>query len=293
MEDRILQWIIPDEMDGMPVRRVLKQHFHFASSQISRLKPKEDGICLNGAKVYTNALVKSGDILTVNISDPDAFNPAEPRPYEMDIRYEDEDLLIINKPAGMAVHGSDRLPSITVANACSYRYGQHSPFHPAHRLDKGTSGLLVIAKSAYVHDRLRTRMHTADFQRSYLAIVSGTMDPPAGSIQKPISREPVDGIRRIIDAEGLPSDTEYETIKTWPEYSLVSARTVTGRTHQIRIHFASCGHPLLGDPVYGFSRDDILRPALHSHRIHLVHPVLGTDLDLEVPPPEDMTRFLS
>ena len=104
MEERILEYIIQEDMDGLTVRRVLKQHFHFASYLISRLKTKPDGICLNGEKVYTNALVKSGDCLTVNITDLNPFNPAEPRYYPLDIRYEDADLLIIHKPAGMAVH---------------------------------------------------------------------------------------------------------------------------------------------------------------------------------------------
>lgn len=292
MDDRILEWMIPEEMNGLPVRRVLKQHFHFASSLISRLKTKPDGICLNGEKVYTNAVVKTGDLLAVNITDLDPFNPAEPREYDLDIRYEDADLLVIHKPASMAVHGSDRLPSITVANACSWRYGQDCSFHPAHRLDKGTSGLLVIAKSAYVHDRLRARMHSEDFERSYLAVIDGVMDPRRGTICKPISREPVEGIRRTIDPDGLPSETRYETIQVFGDRSLVDAFPVTGRTHQIRIHFSSCGHPLLGDPVYGTVSEEIRRPALHSHRIHLIHPVTGDVLDLEDPLPEDMESLL-
>ncbi len=291
MDNRILELKIPEDMNGLPVRRVLKQQFHFASSLISRLKTKPDGICLNGEKVYTNALVKTGDLLTVNITDLDPFNPAEPREFSLDIRYEDADLLIIHKPAGMAVHGSDRLPSITVANACSWRYGQDCSFHPAHRLDKGTSGLLVIAKSAYVHDRLRSRMHTADFERSYLAVIEGVMDPPCGTICKPVSRDPVEGIRRVIDPEGLASETRYETLQESNGRSLVSAFPVTGRTHQIRIHFSSCGHPLIGDPVYGTVSEMIRRPALHSHRIHLVHPVTGEVLDLVDPLPEDMSRL--
>lgn len=292
MEERILEYIIQEDMDGLTVRRVLKQHFHFASSLISRLKTKPDGICLNGEKVYTNALVKSGDCLTVNITDLNPFNPAEPRYYPLDIRYEDADLLIIHKPAGMAVHGSDRLPSITVANACSWRYGQECSFHPAHRLDKGTSGLLVIAKSAYVHDRLRSRMHTPDFERNYLAVINGVMDPQSGSICKPISREPVEGIRRVIDPDGLDAETRYETLQALDGRSLVSAFPVTGRTHQIRLHFSSCGHPLLGDPVYGTECELISRPALHSSRIHLIHPVTGKALDLEDPLPRDMADLI-
>ena len=192
----------------------------------------------------------------------------------------------------MAVHGSDRLPSITVANACSWRYGQECSFHPAHRLDKGTSGLLVIAKSAYVHDRLRSRMHTPDFERNYLAVINGVMDPQSGSICKPISREPVEGIRRVIDPNGLDAETRYETLQALDGRSLVSAFPVTGRTHQIRLHFSSCGHPLLGDPVYGTECELISRPALHSSRIHLIHPVTGKALDLEDPLPRDMTDLI-
>lgn len=292
MNDRYLEWTISEEMDGLTVRDVLAKHHHFASSIISRMKTKPDGICINGKKVYTTAVVHHNDLLRVNITDINPYNPAEPREYELDIRYEDEDLLIISKPAGMAVHGSNRFSSITVANAYAYRYGSDHSFHPAHRLDKGTSGLLVLAKSAYIHDRLRTTIHTDAFKRVYLAVVNGTMSPPRGTISKPISRTPEEGIRRIIDPDGLPSVTKYRTIKTSGNMSLIRAVPVTGRTHQIRLHCASCGHPLVGDPVYGEKSERISRPALHSAEIMLTHPVTGNRIYLCDPLPDDMTELL-
>lgn len=292
MEERIINFHIPEEMDGLSVRQVLVQHFHFAGSLISRLKQKPDGYCINGVKVYTNAIVHYGDLLSINITDSNPHNPAEPRYMPLDIRFEDEDLVIINKEPGVAVHGSDRIDSPTIANAFAYHYGSHFSFHPVHRLDKGTSGLLVLAKNTYIQDRLRRLMHTDMFRREYLAITEQIVLPANGIIDQPISKEPVTGIRRIIDPSGLPSVTQYSTIKTSNEHSLISAIPITGRTHQIRLHFSSIGFPLIGDTVYGTKSDFIDRPALHSQSLHIVHPIKNTDIALQQDMPEDMLSLL-
>ena len=292
MKERILQLSISPEMNGQTVRYILKNEFHMASTLISRLKGRPDGICLNHIKVYTNATVQSGDLLTINVTDIDPFNPAEPRPFFLDIKYEDDDLVIINKPAGIAVHGSDRIESPTIANAFSYHYGRNQSFHPVNRLDKGTSGLMVLAKNAYVHDRLRRLMHTEMFQREYLAITEDVINPPDGLIEKPISKRPVSGIRRVIDPNGLPSSTKYLTLKVNNDHSLVSVTPITGRTHQIRLHFSSVGYPLVGDPIYGSRSMIIDRPALHSHKVHIVHPILNSEIDITESMPADMQTLV-
>ena len=293
MEERILHFIIPSNMDGLSVRQVLIREFHFASSLISRLKQKNDGFCINGKKVYTTAIVHTGDHLSINISDINPLNPAEPRYLPLDIKYEDEDLVILNKAPGVAVHGSDRIDSPTIANAYAYHYGSQCSFHPVHRLDKGTSGLIVLAKNAYIQDRLRRLMHTDMFRREYLAITEGIIQPSAGTINKPISQKPVTGIRRIIDPDGLASITQYSTLENANGHSLISAIPITGRTHQIRVHFSSVGYPLVGDPIYGSISDLIDRPALHSYSISIVHPVENKVIELKQELPEDMEKLLT
>ena len=171
--------------------------------------------------------------------------------------------------------------------------GDGASVHLVNRLDKGTTGLMAAAKNAYVHDRLRKQLHTADFRRTYLAVCAGEPEKRAGRIELPIGRAPASAIKRQIDPDGKPAATDYRVLGRAGKFSLVELTPLTGRTHQLRLHMAAIGCPLAGDWLYGMEdRALIPRPALHAYRLALTHPVTGERLALEAPLPEDMRKLL-
>ena len=265
-----------------------------ANSLIARVKLRETGLQCNGKRIYTNAIVQVGDILTVEVGDDASGWEFTPMKAPLDILFEDEDLLILNKSAGMAVHGNtERNGDCTVANALAFYLGPGTHFHPVNRLDKGTSGVMVVAKSGYIHDRLRRQLHSQQFRRQYLAITAGVVSPPIGQISLPIARDPASGIKRIISSAGLSACTYYKTLRTGEDWTLLQLTLETGRTHQIRLHCAAIGYPLIGDWLYGTeAADKIARPALHSAELELTHPVTGQQVISSAPLPEDMAALM-
>ncbi len=287
---RTLSLTVRPDWEGREVKRLLTGVLHMAEGHIAALKLRPAGICLNGERVFTNARVRKGDILTVQIGDWDGRNDAAPIAVPLDFVYEDEDLAVLNKSADMAVHGSASGTQPTVANALAARWGQRQAFHPVNRLDRGTSGLMVIAKSAYVHELLRRQLHTDAFVREYLALAAGRFNPPDGRIELPIAKAQNHPTAQEIRADGKPSVTEYHTLEAFSDCSLLRLRALTGRTHQLRLHCAALGHPLLGDRLYG-GDDRLPRPALHSAYLRLRHPVSGELLTLSAPLPRDMAAL--
>jgi RluA family pseudouridine synthase len=287
MEQRLTITITP-ELAGRTVKSLMRQELAMAQSYIASVKFRPGGILLNGKPVRTPARVQTGDILSVTIADL-GQNLARPLDMPLSVAWEDEYFAILDKPAGIGVYG-EGTPNL--AGILAHKWGKNIQFHPVNRLDVGTSGLLVAAKSGYIHDRLRRLLHTDDFVREYLAVVQGTPQPPQGTVILPISPGPTEGTRRAIDPQGLPSRTDYDTLKTQVSRTLLRLRLYTGRTHQIRLHMAALGHPLVGDRLYGASDLALPRPALHSCHIRLTHPVTGEHLDITSPLPEDMAALL-
>ena len=161
------------------------------------------------------------------------------------------------------------------------------------RLDRGTTGAMVVAKTGYMHARCMALLHSGDFYREYRGVCLGQPQPPAGEITLPIGRDPSSVLRRKIDPDGLPSRTTYETLSSGEDLSLLRLLPATGRTHQLRVHLAAIGHPLAGDWLYGTKdRALIARPALHSYILHLRQPLSGADITVTAPIPEDMTRLI-
>lgn len=192
------------------------------------------------------------------------------------------------RPGAILVNGRP----VTVAGAVCHYLGQGS-FHCVNRLDRGTTGVMVVAKTGYVHRLCMEQLHSGDFRRTYLAVCSGVPSPAAGSIDLPIGREPDSLLRRRVDPAGLAAHTDYETLWQGPDRALLRLTPGTGRTHQLRLHLSAIGHPLLGDWLYGTEdRTLIPRPALHSHRLELTHPVTRRRLTVTAPLPEDMARLL-
>lgn len=290
MSGRTLEYTIPPEGEGKRVRAVLQGALGLSAGLVTRLKHRPGSVRINGAGARTIDLLHAGDRLSVDVGDAkeSAFVPAGPR---LDVAWEDEDIIIINKPAGMATHGrSDRREPTVGAMVAAY-LGTSAPFHPVNRLDRGTTGLMCAAKTGYMHERLRRILHTDAFRREYLAICTGVPPEAEGEIDAPIARYNEEK-RFCVREEGAPSLTRYKVLLTWEGRSLLRVRPETGRTHQIRVHMASIGCPLLGDRLYGRLSRELDRPALHSAALTLIHPLTGEMVSVRAPLPEDMRALL-
>ena len=289
---RTLSLTVTPEQEGATVKHLLKTVFHIPGGSIARIKLRPKGICRNGERVFTDVRLRTGDVLTVQVGDVGERNEARPIPAPLDILWEDEDLAVINKDGNMAVHGSEAGSAPTVANALAALWGPEQAFHPVNRLDRGTSGLMVVAKSAYIHDRLRRGLHTEDFRREYLALAMGRFDVPERRIELPIGPDPTHPTRQKVRADGKIALTEYKIMSTFEGAALLRVRPITGRTHQIRLHLAALGHPLVGDRLYG-GGEGFHRPALHSAFLSMLHPVTGERLELSAPVPEDLADLMA
>lgn len=274
---------------------MLKAKLHFSSHAISRLTRAENGILVNGRHARTVDILRTGDVLTVETGDhrPPKVLPT-PGNWPLPVVWEDGHLLVVNKPAGMTAHASNFLPDTpTVAGALAWERGTDFVFHSVNRLDKGTTGLMVVAKSGYVHDLLRRSLHTPKFIREYRAVCVGCPQPKAGTIDAPIGRDETSTIARMVRPDGQRAVSHYEVLSSQNGLSLVKLLPETGRTHQLRVHMASIGCPLAGDWLYGTEAPGLIpRPALHSYGLTLTHPVTGEVLRLTAPVPEDMTRLV-
>ena len=290
-----ISYTLPPEQDCATVRHILKAVLHVSSHAISRLTRTENGIRVNGKHARTVDLLHTGDVLEVETGDhrPPRVRPT-PGDWPLPVVWEDGHLLVVNKPAGMTAHASNFLPDTpTVAGALAWQRGTDFVFHPVNRLDKGTTGLMVIAKSGYIHDRLRYALHTESFYREYRAVCVGCPEPMSGTIDAPIGRDPNSVVGRCVRPDGARAVTHYEVLGTEDGLSLLRLRPETGRTHQLRVHMASIGCPLAGDWLYGREDPDLIpRPALHAYALELDHPVTGKHLSLTAPIPPDMARLV-
>ena len=286
---------IGEELAGKTVKAVLKGHLGLSSSLLGALKRREGGILRNGRPVFVSALVQAGDLLQVDLSDPPNPDPVPPVPMDLDILYEDEFLLVINKGAPLPVHRSSFAPEEpSLANGLAAYLGPSFTFHPVNRLDRGTTGVMAVAKSGYIHSLLQRQLHTEEFHREYLAVSLGAPSPAAGLIDLPIGRREGSPIQRQIRLDGFPARTEYQVLEEAGPFCLLRLVPRTGRTHQLRLHLSAVGHPLAGDWLYGTEDQRLIgRPALHSARLELVHPVTGRLLSLSAPLPADMAALLA
>lgn len=292
---RILTHTVSPEEEGRMVKGILRGSLQLSYTLLKSLKWRENAILLNGQSVHVNAIVHAGDVVSVALSErtprEDLYceNTAAPN-----IVYEDEDLLVLNKPAGVAMHPkADDAAAPSLAVMLTGYLGEGSVPHFVSRLDKGTSGLLIAAKSGYVHDRLRRALHSSELRREYRAVAVGQVTPPCGVIDAPIGRADGSIIRRCVREDGLVSRTEYEVLQTTERFTLLRLRPETGRTHQLRVHMAYLGHPLAGDWLYGTEDKNLIaRPALHSYELWFTQPVTGQEMHFTAPIPQDMQRLL-
>lgn len=285
-----LIFTVPNE-EGFTVHRVLTEVFRMSSSHISRLKRRERGILKNGSPCYTTSKCAPGDVISALISDPPDAKRLEPMALPLDIAYEDEWLIVVNKPAGMTVHPERSGMGGSVENALTACLKEDEFVHTVSRLDRGTSGLMTVAKCGYMHERMIRILHTPDFQKEYLGLCWGVPAEKHGFIRLPIAHPAGENYRMQVDEGGLPSETEYELLSVHGDFSLLRLIPHTGRMHQLRVHMAAVGHPLVGDWLYGQEVPFIDHAALHSARLAFVHPMTGKRVELSAPLPKDIAAL--
>lgn len=285
------EFIIPKDVTNISVKDYLRRHIGL--SLTTWRKVKHSGLLqVNKQSAFPYTLVKSGDTITVDWPNECTIQPAK---LPLNIKYEDDYLLILDKPANMLVHPAKYSDTETLANAVMYYYQQNNMpygFHPIHRLDRNTSGLVLVAKLPYIQ-HLLAKDDIKNVSRLYWGIAEGVINHDSGVIDIPIGRHPNSIIERIASLDGQPAVTNYRILERLQNASLVELELKTGRTHQIRVHLAHIGHPLLGDDLYGGSTKLISRQALHAIRLIFGHPVSGETVDVSSPPPEDFQRTLT
>ena len=288
-----LKTVIRERDDGNSVRSIALQILQMSYAQFKRAK-FQGAVLLDGKRVYADHRVKTGQSLVIRVPDKSAM-PIEPGNLHVSVAYEDDDILIVDKPAPLPSVPSPKKPGMTLANAICAHLGNPEGFHyrPVNRLDKGTSGLMAIAKHAHAQQFLQKRLHTGDCIREYLAVCDGVLPDTQGVIDAPIAREDGASIRRVISPQGKAARTEYRVERTGGNRSLLRLRLFTGRTHQIRVHLASIGCPVSGDFLYGKEHPLLPRRfALHSALLELTAPN-EKHIRLESAPPDVFERLLS
>ncbi|GIO31497.1 MULTISPECIES: RluA family pseudouridine synthase [Paenibacillus] len=321
-----ITYIVPEAEDGWLLKTILLRRMHVSRKLQSRLKLTEQGITLNGRRVYTSVPVQAGDEVAIRM-EQETSDDILPQPIPFEILYEDEHILVVNKEAGMIVHPTHGHYTGTLANGVVDYWrqkGEAFRFRAVHRLDQETTGVLAIAKNPYVHQHISEQMIGNRVDKTYLALVHGTPEPPEGEIDGPIDRDPEEPHRRIVTPDGYPSRTKYRMLESWADGSLVRLKLETGRTHQIRVHMTSIGCPLIGDKLYrhdvykdiesqgsepgneaeadvslmpSFERNIVLldraipRQALHAFELSFEHPVTHEKMTFQAPMPEDMREL--
>ena len=277
---------IENEYSGFSAGDYLKKHMGFSRGLITSLK-YEGGINLNGKSVFVTEKVHEGDVLEVVLKDGGAGNIV-PANMKLDIIFEDEDILCVNKPSFMATHPSLNHYDDTLANGvCGYYKDTDFTFRPVNRLDKNTSGTVIIAKNRYSCEALASQIRQRKIKKVYIAVADGVLKDGRGIIEAPIAREKEGIIKRCISENGQWAKTEYELIRAGKDRSLVRLFPVTGRTHQLRVHMAYIGHSIAGDFLYG--KEDAPRLMLHCESIEFCHPVTGEKIKAVSLLPPDFT----
>ena len=289
--DRMLNYTIQKDEDGLRVEQFLRRR-GYSRQNLVELKKMPRSILVNGGPRRLNEILTDMDTLTVHIQEHISSLQIPPVRLPLDIIYEDEDIIVINKPAGMPVHPSINNYTNTLANGLAWYYqeqGKPFIFRCTNRLDRDTSGLTIIAKHMLSSNILSRMTVRHEIRREYLAIVRGSVQPAEGTISAPLSRKPGSVIERTVDfVHGDRAVTHYHVVEETNGHSLVSLLLETGRTHQIRIHMKYLGFPLIGDYLYNPDMEYMQRQALHSCRLALNHPITGEKLEFRAPLPEDM-----
>ena len=295
MSERILEYNITIEDEGKKISDFLSEK-GYSSALKTRLKKDESAVLLNEEPGFINRLLTDGDVIKICIRETESSEKIPPVDIPIDIIYEDEDIIVVNKPAGMPIHPSLNNYDNTLGNAIAFRcrsQGDNFVYRCINRLDRDTSGLTIIAKNMLAACVLYDEMLKHNIKRTYYAIVEGEVSDLHGRIDLPIGRKEGSTIERVIDhINGDRAITNYETVRTGNGFSLLKLNLETGRTHQIRVHMKAVGHPLIGDFLYNPDNADMGRQALHAGNLSFVHPVSGKALIFSASFPEDMQKMI-
>lgn len=277
------------------IKAILKEEFLMSDRLIAKLKNTSQ-IYINSKPVYINHIFSIGDILSVNLDFNEDSTNIVPTKMKLDILYEDENMLILNKPAGIPVHPSMEHYNDSLSNGVKYYFNQISlkrKIRPVNRLDRNTSGIVIFAKNQYVQECLIKQMKTDDLKKEYLALVNGSLSKKEQIISAPISRKENSIIERCVNTNGNEAITIVELLKNFDNYSLIKCILKTGRTHQIRVHMQFIKHSILGDTLYGVSSNLINRQALHAYKVSFTHPITKENITIIAELPEDMKRLIN
>lgn len=289
---RIFYYTIGKESEGLTIKEYLIHKESFSSALIIKLKKAEDGVILNGKPEFVIKKLSEGDNLKITITETESENIV-PTKLDFEIIYEDEDICIVNKPPHMPTHPSIGNFTNTLANGLMYHWkDEKCMFHAVNRLDRDTSGIIMLAKNSYAHALLCEEIKNGTLKRTYKAIVCGKVDGN-GTISAPIKRENESIITRCVAEDGQEAITHYKVLENYKNHTLLELILDTGRTHQIRVHMSYIGHPLVADRLYG-KEDTILdRQALHSASIEFIHPIIKEKMQFSAKLPKDMESFIN
>ena len=290
----ILEYKVKKTDNYMNLKELLKTYFQISDRLLIKLKNNRK-IFVNGNLAFVNMGLNVGDNISIFIDFIENNSNIVPNAIPLDIVYEDDTLLIINKPTGIPVHPSMEHYTDSLSNGVRFYFDKirlHKKIRPVNRLDKDTSGLIVFAKNEYIQECLVRQMKTKQFVKEYIAICDGIFDNKFGTINAPIARKENSIIERCVSEAGDTAITHYEIIKTYANYSVVKCTLETGRTHQIRVHMAYIGHPLLGDTLYSSPSTIINRQALHAYKIKFIHPITKQKLEFTAKIPADFENLI-
>ena len=314
--ENAISYVWTKEDEGLYVKEVLQRRFAVSSRLMRKIKTSGQ-IALDGRSARLRDKGRTGQTLTVAF--PEESSYFEPEDIPLDVVYEDSDLLVVNKQPFLVVHPTKNYQSGTLANALAYRLqekGERWKIRFINRLDRDTSGLVLVAKNGHAQDAVSSQMEKGTTVKKYLALVHGLFEEPDGRVDLPIDKDPDHKARRMVRADGYPSTTLYRVLQSWdvpdlgPDfapwagepriggYSLVELTLLTGRTHQIRVHMTHLGHPIAGDELYGqlygyeAGTDVLDRQALHAYSLRLAQPMTGEPIELKTAMPADMAECI-
>jgi len=271
-------------------------------SKYSRSKIKkmidEGNATIDGKPARSSSLIQHGQTVKLTIKTPLSTTSLAPFELSLDVIFEDENIVIINKPAGLTVHPSPNNTTTTLANAIIANYPEikfpGTKFRPGivHRLDKNTSGILIVSKNEESHAQISNQFKTKQVNKVYIALVEGHIAPKEAIIEGNIGRHPTNRKKMCVITDGKHSVTKYKEIAKYPKHSLLEIAPLTGRTHQIRVHLNSIGYAIVGDDLYGKSNQNLERQFLHAKKIGFMMPITNNYVEFECPLPQDLSRFL-